>query len=150
MVGLKNGHKRNKSQTAPPPPLPLAPSTPKVEFQRRSWELSRRKTSASRVMDLDLFPGPVILLSYLSHSLVDRWCTTVDFITSFLHFSRFSAFRSMTFHPRSSHPLILSYLILSYLIYPVVWMTRWGTTVDFTTSFLHSSRFSAFRSVMFH
>ena len=27
---------------------------------------------------------------------------------------------------------------------------RWGTTVDFTTSFLHSSRLSAFRSSMFH
>ena len=26
----------------------------------------------------------------------------------------------------------------------------WGTTVDFTTSFLHSSRFSAFRSSMSH
>ena len=27
---------------------------------------------------------------------------------------------------------------------------RWGTTVDFTARFLHSSRFSAFRSMMFH
>ena len=27
---------------------------------------------------------------------------------------------------------------------------RWGITVDFTTNFLHSPRFSAFRSVMFH
>ena len=26
----------------------------------------------------------------------------------------------------------------------------WGTTGDFTTNFLHSSRFSAFRSVVFH
>ena len=26
----------------------------------------------------------------------------------------------------------------------------WGTTVDFTTCFLHSSRFSAFRSMIFH
>ena len=34
---------------------------------------------------------------YLSHSLVDRWGTTVDFTASFLHSSRFSAFRSMIF-----------------------------------------------------
>ena len=27
---------------------------------------------------------------------------------------------------------------------------RWGTTVDFTASFLHSSRLSAFRSMVFH
>ena len=27
---------------------------------------------------------------------------------------------------------------------------RWGTAVDFTTSFPHSSRFSAFRSMIFH
>ena len=32
--------------------------------------------------------------SYLSHSLADRWGTTVDFTTSFLHSSRFSAFGS--------------------------------------------------------
>ena len=37
----------------------------------------------------------------------------------------------------------------SYLIYPVVWLTV-GTPLDFTTSFLHSSRFSAFRSMVFH
>ena len=40
--------------------------------------------------------------------------------------------------------------VLSYLIYPVVWHHRWGTTVDFTTSFLHSSWFLAFRSSIFH
>ena len=27
---------------------------------------------------------------------------------------------------------------------------RWGTPVDFTTSFFHSSRFSAFRNMIFH
>ena len=42
------------------------------------------------------------------------------------------------------------FLLSSYLIYPVVCLDRWGTTVDFTTSFLHSSQFSAFRSTMFH
>ena len=45
---------------------------------------------------------------HLSRSLTDRWCTTVDFTTSFLHSSRFSAFRSMIFHSRPVHSLMLS------------------------------------------
>ena len=49
-----------------------------------------------------------LVLSYLSRSLVDRWGTTVDFTTSFLHSSRFSAFRSMIFHPRPVRSLMLS------------------------------------------
>ena len=60
-----------------------------------------------------------LLSSHLSRSLVDRWGTTVDITTSFLHSSRFSAFRSMIFH--------------------------WTTT-----SFLHSSRFSAFLGMIIH
>ena len=47
-------------------------------------------------------------LSYLSRSLADRWGTTVDLTTSFLHSSRFSAFRSMIFHSRPIHSLMLS------------------------------------------
>ena len=47
-------------------------------------------------------------LSYQSRSLADRWGTTVDFTTSFLHSSRFSAFRSMIFHSRPVHSLMLS------------------------------------------
>ena len=47
-------------------------------------------------------------LSYLSRSLADRWGTTVDFTTSFLHSSRFSAFRSVMFHGRPVHSLMLS------------------------------------------
>ena len=43
-----------------------------------------------------------------------------------------------------------SHLISSHLIYPRSLADRWGTTVDFTTSFLHSSRFSAFCSMMLH
>ena len=39
-------------------------------------------------------------------------------------------------------------LILSYLSRSLA--DRWGTTVDFTTSLLHSSRFSVFRSSIFH
>ena len=46
--------------------------------------------------------------SYLSRSLADRWGTTVDFTTSFLHSSRFSAFRSVMFHGRPVHSLMLS------------------------------------------
>ena len=45
---------------------------------------------------------------YLSHSLADRWGTTVDFTTSFLHSSWFSAFRSVMFHGRPVHSLMLS------------------------------------------
>ena len=46
-------------------------------------------------------------LSYLSCSLAYGWGTTVDFITSFLHSSRFSAFCSI-FHSRPVHSLMFS------------------------------------------
>ena len=46
-----------------------------------------------------------LILSYLSHSLADRWGTTVDFTTSFLHSS---AFRSSIFHSRPVHSSMLS------------------------------------------
>ena len=49
-----------------------------------------------------------IFSSYLSRSLADRWGTTIDFTTSFLHSSRFSAFCSSIFHSRPVHSLILS------------------------------------------
>ena len=52
--------------------------------------------------------GYLLILSYLSRSLADHWGTTVDFTTSFLHSSRFSAFRSMMFHWRPVHSLMLS------------------------------------------
>ena len=48
------------------------------------------------------------LSPYLSRSLADRWGTTVDFTTSFLHFSQFLAFHSMIFHSRPVHSLMLS------------------------------------------
>ena len=41
--------------------------------------------------------------------LSDRRGTTVDFTTSFLHSSLFSAFRSKRFHSRAVHSLMLSY-----------------------------------------
>ena len=50
----------------------------------------------------------LLILSYLSRSLADRWGTAVDFTTSFLHSSRFSAFRSVMFHGRPVHSLMLS------------------------------------------
>ena len=53
-------------------------------------------------------PIEFILISYQSCSLADRWGATVDFTTSFLHSSRFSAFRSMMFHSRPVHSLMLS------------------------------------------
>ena len=49
-----------------------------------------------------------VFLSYLSRSLADRCGTNVDFTTSFLHSSRFSAFRSSIFHSRPVHSLMLS------------------------------------------
>ena len=48
------------------------------------------------------------ILSYLSRSLADRWGTTVDFTTSFLHSLRFSAFGSSIFYSRPVHSLMLS------------------------------------------
>ena len=50
----------------------------------------------------------LLILSYLSRSLVDSWGTSVDFTTSVLHSLRFSAFRSMIFHSRPVHFLMLS------------------------------------------
>ena len=50
-----------------------------------------------------------LILSYLSRSLADRWGTTVDITTSFLHSLRFSAFRSGIFHSRPVHSLMLSF-----------------------------------------
>ena len=47
---------------------------------------------------------PILSIPYLT----DCWGTTVDFTTSFLHSSRFSAFRSMLFHSRPVHSLVLS------------------------------------------
>ena len=49
-----------------------------------------------------------LILSYLSCRLADRWGTTVDFTTTYLHSSRFSAFRCMIFHSRPVHSLMLS------------------------------------------
>ena len=54
-----------------------------------------------------IFNHPSIYLC-LSLSLADRWGTTVDFTTSFLHPSRFSAFCSMIFHLRPLHSLMVS------------------------------------------
>ena len=42
-----------------------------------------------------------LISSHLSHRLADAWGTTVDFTTSFLNFSRFSAFRSMGYDKSS-------------------------------------------------
>ena len=49
-----------------------------------------------------------IFLSYLSRNLADRWGTTVDFTTSFLHSSRFSSLRSTMFHSKPVHSLMFS------------------------------------------
>ena len=54
-----------------------------------------------------VFMHQIFFFSYRSSSLADRWGTTVDFTTSFLHSSRFSAFRRMTFHSRPVHSFML-------------------------------------------
>ena len=65
-------------------------------------------SSWHRNLKMSLSMSLFLFLSYLSRSLADRWGTTVDFTTSFLHSSRFSAFRSVMFHGRSVHSLMLS------------------------------------------
>ena len=50
----------------------------------------------------------VSFLSCLFRGLADRWGTTVDFTTSFLHSLWFSAFGSMIFHSWPVHSLMLS------------------------------------------
>ena len=105
--GLENGH-RHKNLTR------------NGESQRDSWKaeeeeedqdlqlLSSQSGSTLGCLSRSVHEIPVVILSYLSSRLADRWGTTVDFTTSFLHFSRFSAFRSMIFHSRPVHSLMLS------------------------------------------
>ena len=105
------GRALTNSPLPPPPPPPPPPLPP-------CW--ASGKATASRAADLGswvpflpslwfLFRAEsYLILSYLSRSLADRWGTTVDFTTSFLHSSRFSAFRSMIFHSRPVHSLMLS------------------------------------------
>ena len=85
-------HSRIQEEGRPKGQLPAFLSSPDVN---RIWP-------SLSVVQLMYF------LSYLSCSLADRWGTTVDFTTSFLHSSRFSAFRSMIFHSRPVHSLMLS------------------------------------------
>ena len=80
--------------------LQYRPSNPKTfprwNYKKADWEMFSRLTNE------------YYLSVYLSRSLADRWGTTVDFTTSFLHSSLFSAFRSMMFHSRPVHSLMLS------------------------------------------
>ena len=67
---------------------------------------------------MHLTQGHFQILSYLSCSLADRWDTTVDFTTSFLHSS---AFHRMIFHSRPVHswcclPIISSVCIFVSLL----------------------------------
>ena len=80
-------------------PSQLLPYSTRVQY---SWQ---HRCLSTWVIDLML---PLLILSYLSRSLSDRWGTTVDFTTSFLHSSQLSAFRSMIFHSRPVHSLMLS------------------------------------------
>ena len=70
-----------------------------------SWSLYASSTSSPQCRGHCV--AVLLILSYLFRSLVDRWGTTVEFTTSCLHSSRFSAFRSI-FHSRPVHSLMLS------------------------------------------
>ena len=86
------------------------PSMSVTEVNRALCQMKQTGTRGLNGIDCNIIrlSAPVItetltyifhfLSSYLSCSLADRWCTTVDFTTSFLHSSLFSAFRSAMFH----------------------------------------------------
>ena len=63
-------------------------------------------------LTLDTYGTSLHLHLHLSRSLADRWGTTVDSTTSFLHSSRFSAFRSVIFHSRPVYSLMSSHRFL--------------------------------------
>ena len=87
---------------------------PHRDRSRRSHLVSHPDTRPTSPSAIPTTPGArqsshwITNSIYLSHSLADRWGTTVDSTTSFLHSSRFSAFRSMIFHSRPVHSLMLS------------------------------------------
>ena len=81
-----------------PPPLSLSLSLCPVKTKQNKKTKNKRRMDGCQRSSY---------LSYLSRSLADRWGTTVDFTTSFLHSSRFSAFRSVMFHGRPVHSLML-------------------------------------------
>ena len=83
---------------------------PKYMVYGTKLSLFRQKTVNSflKVYGKSLILSSYLILSYLSRSLADRWGTNVDFTTSFLHSSRFSAFSSKMFHSRPVHSLMLS------------------------------------------
>ena len=143
MVGLKNGHIcKISSKTGEPQRYSWGMQKKKKngEAHRCSWGMQKKKKSMvlfweqpcgdcwevgqstygpfqavqwhpKQTLKLNLvyiWVGSSYLISCLSRSLADRWGTTVDFTTSFLHSSRFSAFRNMMFHWRPVHTLMLS------------------------------------------
>ena len=86
--------------------------TPFTQINKFFPSLTTRRLLATTCLWCHLgswsFSEPVFLsYSYLSRSLADRWGTTVDFTTSFLHSSWFSAFCSKMFHSRPVHSLML-------------------------------------------
>ena len=74
----------------------------------RTWTVSNLFSTTASDSSSARFTDNLLILSNLSRSLADRWGTTVDFTTSFLHSSRFSAFRSMMCHSRPVQSLMLS------------------------------------------
>ena len=87
--------------------------TRKAGIEPRSSALGAGTSTTDLLMQSDALQSLSSILiflssSYISRSLVDRWGTTVDFPTNFLHSSLFSASRSMMFHSRPVHSLMLS------------------------------------------
>ena len=112
------GHSE-EGQTCDAASLRVSYSGPRKLFQLKVLPRSVAGPSgpvyASRAADRGINPRSPFLPSpsftftflHLSHSLADRWGTTVDSTANFLHSSQFSAFRSM-FHSRPVHSLTLS------------------------------------------
>ena len=84
--------------------------------KRTKWSTMERvfqKLHAGPTFHLHISPSHFIGTTFhlhldLFHSLADRWGTTGDFTTNFLHSSRLSAFHSMVFYSRLVHSLMLS------------------------------------------
>ena len=84
------------------PPFRMPPTTILLLLRTSAYKLP------GRYKNEEVNITSYLILSYLSRSMDDRWGTTEDFTTSFLHSLRFSIFRSSIFHFWPVHSLMLS------------------------------------------
>ena len=99
------------SKSHPPVSFPTVLSDLDKSWERPIWAFLHIEPVKCGKNFMCTKESELVLLTWhlhLSHSLADRWGTTVEFTTSFLHFSRFPAFRSMIFHSKPVHSLMLS------------------------------------------